>query len=175
MPRATLAAVRKQIESGRPDPVYLISGDDEHEKSSLVAAFTALIDEELRAFNIQRFHAVDMMTGDKLMEGVGSIVNAVRTVPMLSPRRVIFVMQAEHLIAPKRESEAATRASPCRTSPSGSSASCCDRRIWRSAVPQIPAAAAVPRRTSPSGVRRSPRADAKKAGISPPRAIVASG
>ena len=94
MPQARIAAVHKQIEAGRPDPIYLIYGDDEIEKSALATAFTALIDEGLRAFNIQRFHAVDMMTGDKLVEGVASITTAVRTLPMLSPRRVIFVMQA---------------------------------------------------------------------------------
>jgi len=110
MPRSTVAAVGKQIEAGRPDAVYLIAGDDETEKSALVAAFSALVDEDLRGFNIQRFHAVDMNTGDKLAEGVASIAAAVRTVPMLSPHRVVFVMQAEHLIAPKRESEAATEA-----------------------------------------------------------------
>src|SRR5206468_8499412 len=107
MPRATAAAVRKQIEASRPDPVYLVAGDDETEKSALIAAFAALVDEDLRGFNIQRFHGVDMNTGDKLAEGVASIATAVRTVPMLSPHRVVFVMQAEHLIAPKRESEAA--------------------------------------------------------------------
>ena len=110
MPRATVAAVRKQIETGDPDPIYLIAGGDDAEKSALAAAFTTLVDEELRGFNIQRFHAVDMTTGDKLADGVAAIVTAVRTVPMLSPRRVVFVMQAEHLLAPKRESEAAAQA-----------------------------------------------------------------
>ena len=110
MPRATAASVRTQIETGRPDLIYLITGGDEAEKSELASSFTALVDEELRGFNIQRFHAGDMTTGDKLADGVAAIVTAARTVPMLSPRRIVFVMQAEHLIAPKRESEAATGA-----------------------------------------------------------------
>jgi DNA polymerase III delta subunit len=37
-------------------------------------------------------------------------VAAARTLPMMSPWRVILVMQAEALVAPRRESEAATRA-----------------------------------------------------------------
>ena len=110
MPLLTVAAVRKQIAAGRPDPIYLLLGEDEIEKASLTKAFTELVEEGVRAFNVQRFHGVDMTTGDKLLEGVSSLVNAVRTMPMLSPRRVVVVMQAEYLIVPKRESEAAVQA-----------------------------------------------------------------
>jgi len=51
-----------------------------------------------------------MTTGDRIAEAVGAIVDAARTLPMMSPRRVVTVFQAENLLAPKRESEAATRA-----------------------------------------------------------------
>jgi len=51
-----------------------------------------------------------MTTGDKLVEGVADIVTAARTLPMLATRRVVIVVQAENLLMPKRESEAATRA-----------------------------------------------------------------
>src|SRR4030095_2185092 len=51
-----------------------------------------------------------MTTGDRLADGVASIVDAARTLPMMVPRRVVIVMQAETLLMPKRESEAATRA-----------------------------------------------------------------
>ncbi len=44
------------------------------------------------------------------MDGVASIVDAARTLPMMAPRRVVTVFQAEALLAPKRESEAAARA-----------------------------------------------------------------
>jgi DNA polymerase III subunit delta len=110
MPQLGVSAVHQQIEAGRPDPVYLIHGDDEIEKAALAAAFTELVDEPLRPFNVERFHGVDMITGDRMLEGVRSLVTAVRTLPMLAPRRVVIVMQAEHLIAPKRESEAAAQA-----------------------------------------------------------------
>jgi len=110
MSALTVAGVRAQIAAGSPDPVYLLIGDDEVEKSALAADFAALVDEGLRAFNVERIHAGEYTTGDKLMDGVAGIVDAVRTLPMMTPRRVVVVMQAETILAPKRESEAAARA-----------------------------------------------------------------
>lgn len=102
--------MRKQIQAGQADPVYLLQGEDEIEKSALAADFAELVDEGLRAFNVERIHVGDLTTGDKLADGVASLVSAVRTLPMMVPRRVVSVMQAETLLMPKRESEAATRA-----------------------------------------------------------------
>jgi len=106
----TPAAVRKQIADNAPDTVYLLIGEDEVEKSALAAEFADLVDEGLRAFNVERIHAGDFTTGDRLLDGVGSIVAAARTLPMMVPRRVVTVLQAETLLAPRRESDAATRA-----------------------------------------------------------------
>jgi DNA polymerase III subunit delta len=110
MPTVSAAAVRKQIKSGRTDPVYLLVGEDDVEKAALAAEFAEVVEEGLRAFNVERIHAGEMTTGDRLAEGVAAIVAAVRTIPMLAPRRIVTVTQAEVLLAPKRESEAATRA-----------------------------------------------------------------
>src|SRR5947209_7683890 len=110
MATATPAAVRNQIQSGSPDAIYLLQGEDDVERSALAAEFAELVDEGLRAFNVERLHAGDWTTGDRLADGVGSIVAAVRTLPMMVPRRVVIVLQAETLLAPKRDSEAATRA-----------------------------------------------------------------
>ena len=110
MPVATPAAVRKQIKSGNTDPLYLLLGEDDVEKSALAAEFAEIVDEGLRAFNVERIHAGDMTSGDKLADGVAALVAAVRTLPMMVPRRVVTVTQAEMLLVPKRESEAATRA-----------------------------------------------------------------
>ena len=110
MPVATAATVRKQIASGTPDAIYLLQGEDEVEKSALAAEFAELVEEGLRAFNTERIHAGDLTTGDRLADGVASLVAAVRTLPMMSPRRVVTVLQADTLLAPKRESEAASRA-----------------------------------------------------------------
>jgi DNA polymerase III delta subunit len=110
MPPLSVAAVRTQIASGTPDSLYLIVGEDEVEKSALASEFASLVDEGLRAFNVERIHAGDFTTGDRLLDGVGTITAAARTLPMMVPRRVIVVLQAETLLAPKRESDAAARA-----------------------------------------------------------------
>lgn len=110
MAALTPAAVRKQIAAAAPDPIYLLIGEDEIEKSALAAEFGDLVEEGLRAFNIERVHAGDFTTGDKLLDGVGSIVAAARTLPMMAPRRIVTVLQADTVLAPKRDSEAAARA-----------------------------------------------------------------
>jgi DNA polymerase III delta subunit len=106
----TPTAVRKQIASAAPDPVYLLIGEDELEKSALAADFADLVEADLRAFNVDRIHAGEWTTGDRLTEGVESIVAAARTLPMMVPRRIVTVLQAEAVLAPRRESEAAARA-----------------------------------------------------------------
>jgi DNA polymerase III delta subunit len=68
------------------------------------------VDEGLHAFNVERVHAGDLTTGDRLADGVASLIAAARTLPMMAPRRVVIVLQAETLLVPKRESEAASRA-----------------------------------------------------------------
>jgi DNA polymerase III delta subunit len=110
MPATSPAAIRQQIASGHPDPIYLVQGDDDSEKSALAGEFADLVDEGLRAFNVERIHAGDMTTGDKLAGGIASLIAAARTLPMMSPWRVILVFQAEALVAPRRESDAAARA-----------------------------------------------------------------
>ena len=110
MPITTPAAVRKQIESGSVGPLYLLQGEDEIEKAALSHEFETLIDEGLRAFNVERIHAGDVTSGDRLVAVVSSLVAAAHTLPMMSPRRLVVVLQADGLLVPKRESEAATRA-----------------------------------------------------------------
>ena len=85
--------------------MYLILGEDEVEKSGLASEFADLVDEGLRAFNVERIHAGDMTTGDRLADGVAGIVAAARTLPMMVPRRVVIVLQAEALIAQRRFAE----------------------------------------------------------------------
>jgi len=104
------AAVRKQIAASRPDPVYLLQGEDDVEKSALAHEFEELVEDGLRAFNVERIYAADLTSGDKIAAAVSSIVTAVRTLPMMAPRRVVIVFQADGLLVPKRESDAATRA-----------------------------------------------------------------
>lgn len=110
MPVVTAAALRTQIQAGRLDPLYLLQGDDDVEKSALVSELAGVVDEGLRAFNVERIYAGDMTTGDKLATGIGHVVAAARTLPMMAPRRIVIVLQAEVMLSPRRESEAAARA-----------------------------------------------------------------
>jgi DNA polymerase-3 subunit delta len=90
--------------------VYLLQGEDEVEKSAVAHEFEDLVEEGLRAFNVARVQAGDLTTADRLAGGVAGLVAAVRTLPMMAPRRVVIVAQAEVMLVPRRESEAATRA-----------------------------------------------------------------
>jgi DNA polymerase-3 subunit delta len=96
MPTTTPQSVRKQLSQGKPDPVYLIVGDDEAEMSRLTAEVSAVIEDELRAFNLERMYATD--------KGVtpAAIAESARTFPMLGDRRVVLVLRAEKIFKPKR-------------------------------------------------------------------------
>jgi DNA polymerase-3 subunit delta len=107
---ATSSAVRKQIASGRTDPLYFLQGEDDVEKLALAHEFETLVDEGIRAFNVERIHAGDVSTGDKLAAVAGAVIAAAKTLPMMAPRRVVLVIQADGLLVPKRESDAAMRA-----------------------------------------------------------------
>jgi len=101
MPVVPASTVRKQVAQRKPDPVYLFVGDDEAEMSRLSAEISALVEDELRAFNSERFYA-----GER---GVtpAAIVEAARTLPMMSDRRVVTVLRGEKMLKPKRQGKAA--------------------------------------------------------------------
>ena len=101
MPSASPQAVRKQIAQGKSEPIYLIVGDDEAEMSRLGSEVSALVEDDLRAFNLERIYV-----GDK--GGTpADIVESARTLPMLGDRRVIVVLRAERILKPKRKGKAA--------------------------------------------------------------------
>ena len=101
MPVVPASTVRTQVALRKPDPVYLFVGDDEAEMSRLSAEINALVEDELRAFNSERFYA-----GER---GVtpAAIVEAARTLPMMSDRRVVTVLRGEKMLKPKRRGKAA--------------------------------------------------------------------
>lgn len=103
MPLLTPSAVRKQIRAGGIDPVYLLVGADETEKMALVGDVTAFVEEDLRVFNVDRFY------GSETSATGAAIVDAARTLPLMAPRRIIIVLQAEFVLAPKRETHATER------------------------------------------------------------------
>ena len=104
MASASPAAVRTLIAQGRLDPVYLLVGDDEAEMSRIVADITATVEDELRAFNVERVYASD--------RGVTAIAIAesARMLPMMSDRRIVVVLRAEKLLKPRRRGRDAEEA-----------------------------------------------------------------
>ena len=67
--------------------------------SQLAAELSGLVEDELRAFNVERIYATD-----KSSTAV-SIVEAARQLPMMSDRRVVVVLRAEKLLKPKRKGQ----------------------------------------------------------------------
>ena len=98
MPLVTAAALRKDIASGSTAPVYVLLGHDEIEKAEVAAQFLELVDEGLQVFNVDRFYGGDV--------SAAQIIDRANTHPMMVPRRVIVVLEAEKLLVPKRESKA---------------------------------------------------------------------
>jgi len=99
LPVVTPSAVRKQIASGDTGPLYMLVGEDDLEKSALAGEFTEIVEEGLRPFNVDRLYGGDTR--------VDALVQAARTLPMMAPRRIVIVPDAEKLLVPKRESQAA--------------------------------------------------------------------
>jgi DNA polymerase-3 subunit delta len=110
VPVITAGAVRRHLDGGAASPLYVLYGDDDIEKLALARDFEALVPEDVRPFNVDRIHAGDWTSGERLAAGVAAIAAAARTLPLMAPRRVVIVFQAEALFAPRRESAAAVRA-----------------------------------------------------------------
>ena len=99
MPALTATILRKQLAAGETDPLYMLVGADDLEKSAVAAEFAEMVEEDLRAFNVERMYGGETK--------VDALIDAARTLPMMAPRRVIVVSEAEKLLVPKRESKAA--------------------------------------------------------------------
>jgi len=94
----TTAILRKQLAAGETDPLYMLVGADDLEKSAVAAEFAEMVEEDLRAFNVERMYGGETK--------VDALIDAVSTLPMMAPRRVVVVAEAEKLLIPKRESKA---------------------------------------------------------------------
>lgn len=99
MPAVTAAVVRDRIASATTEPLYVLVGADDAEKSAVAHEFEALVDEGLAAFNVERLYGGET--------SVGELIQAANTLPMMASRRVVIVLEAEKLLVPKRESKAA--------------------------------------------------------------------
>ncbi len=97
MPSVAADAFVQQIRKRKPEPVYVIIGDDDQEKSGLSQLASELVEDELRAFNVERLYGTDKTTS------ADAIVEAARVLPMLGDRRVIVVLRADRLLKPPRK------------------------------------------------------------------------
>lgn len=98
---AAHAEVRRQIANGTVAPVYLLVGPDEAGKIALAGEFLDLVEEGLRAFNVDRLYGGETSGA--------AVVDAARTLPMMVPRRVVLLVHAERLLNPKKDNDANAR------------------------------------------------------------------
>ncbi len=99
MPALTIAILRKQLAAQETDPLYVLVGADNLEKSAVASDFAEMVEEDLRPFNVERIYGGETK--------VDALIDAASTLPMMAARRVIVVAEAEKLLVPKRESKAA--------------------------------------------------------------------
>lgn len=99
MPVLTMAALRTQLASGETDELFVLIGADPVEKAAVATEFVDMVDEGLRAFNVEKMYGGETKVVDRL-------IDSAMTLPMMAPRRIILVNEAEKLLIPKRESAA---------------------------------------------------------------------
>ncbi len=99
MPSLSPPALRKQIAQRTLDPVYLIVGDDDAEMTRLTNELSSVVEDELRAFNLERLYAGEKAGSPQ------AIVQAARTLPMMGDRRVVIVLRDERILKPKSARE----------------------------------------------------------------------
>ena len=99
---STVLEIRKQIKSSKTGPVYLLEGDDLQSRHDLAIEFANVVDEGLQAFNVQSFYANEATNASGRDQLIASLLSNARTLPMMAPRRVIVVHEADRLLAPKR-------------------------------------------------------------------------
>ncbi|HUE85372.1 MAG TPA: DNA polymerase III subunit delta [Vicinamibacterales bacterium] len=96
------ADVRKHIKSGDTAPLYVLEGDDLQSRHDLALEFASLVDEGLHAFNLQTFYANEATNAGARDQLIGDLLSAARTLPMMAPRRVLLVHEAERLLSPRK-------------------------------------------------------------------------
>jgi DNA polymerase-3 subunit delta len=99
------ADVRREIKTGDTKPLYLLEGDDLQSRHDLAQEFVESVEEDLRAFNAQTFYANEATTAGARDQMIADILGAARTLPMMSPRRVIVVHEAERILSPRKSKD----------------------------------------------------------------------
>jgi len=96
VPNLDRDVLRKTIDAGKLDRVYLFVGEDVKLVDRTVDAIEATIDAADRPFAVDRIYA-----GEAAGTPV-DIAASCRSLPMLGDRRLVIVMRAERLLKPKR-------------------------------------------------------------------------
>lgn len=100
MPNLDVDALRRNINAGKLDRVYLFVGEDVKHMDRMVDAVEATVDVADRPFAVDRVYA-----GEDSGAPV-DIAASCRSLPMLGDRRLVIVMRAERLLKPKRAAKA---------------------------------------------------------------------
>lgn len=100
MPNLDLDALRRNINAGKLDRVYVFLGEDIKLVDRMVDAIEATIDVADRPFAVDRIYACEA-TGTPV-----DIAASCRSLPMLGDKRLVIVMRAERLLKPKRAAKA---------------------------------------------------------------------
>jgi len=95
--QVTPQSLEQHIASGRLDPVYLLVGQDGALKSALVTQLIESIEADFRPFNVDKLFPPDHK--EEARKQFWTALQLARTLPMMAPRRVIVVAQAEKLMA----------------------------------------------------------------------------
>ncbi len=77
------------VSAGRIDPLYLFLGPERFLRRESVALLTATVDEAFRPFNVDTFSAAE--------HDLETIFDVARQLPMMSPRRLVVVRDAESI------------------------------------------------------------------------------
>ena len=98
----TPAEARKAIASGETGPIYLLEGDDLQSRHDLALEFTGIVEAGLEAFNVEAFHANEATSASQRDQMISDILGTARTLPMMGPRRLVLVHDAERLLSPRK-------------------------------------------------------------------------
>jgi DNA polymerase-3 subunit delta len=94
--QVTPQSLEQQIASGRFEPAYLLVGPDDVLKAKLVTQLVESIEEDLRPFTVDKLFPPDHR--EEARKQFWTVLQLARTLPMMAPRRVIVVAQAEKLM-----------------------------------------------------------------------------
>ncbi|MGH9159545.1 MAG: DNA polymerase III subunit delta [Vicinamibacteraceae bacterium] len=81
-------------------PVVVVIGDDEVGRDEVIKRFDALVDEDLRPFNAQRFYATDVRPD--------AVVSTARTFPFMGDRRLVVYLRIEELFKARGRASSGT-------------------------------------------------------------------